>query len=240
MISLFLIHVLEQVGDLGFRVQGVSGHALPDDVRELLRIRVQTSEAAFQGRQRGFNNLTGVLGYITPFLLMVQLPYPLPTESPEQWSTAEEGRPPQAVATTWWAFITALLVGTRFVLPNKLRSWRDPNTNQRVRSPGHFLFKLEFGDLSFAVARGLGAHINQCNRERREAGEGDQLTVFIHRTAEEQQRRNRRSDSSNGNQGNQGNRGRGSGGARRGKGRGKGVRTKRPQVFHPSCRGGVL
>ena len=29
----------------------------------------------------------------------VQLPYPLPTESPEQWSTAEEGRPPQAVAS---------------------------------------------------------------------------------------------------------------------------------------------
>ena len=27
----------------------------------------------------------------------VQLPYPLPTESPEQWSTAEEGRPPPAV-----------------------------------------------------------------------------------------------------------------------------------------------
>ncbi|CAE7652249.1 FCPF, partial [Symbiodinium sp. KB8] len=66
----------------------------------------------------------------------VQLRYPLPTESPEQWCAAAEGRPPQAAATTWWAFITALLVGTRFVLPNKLRSWRDPNTNQRVRSPG--------------------------------------------------------------------------------------------------------
>ena len=70
------------------------------------------------------------------------------------------------VATTWWAFITALLVGTRFVLPNKLRSWRDPNTN--VRLPGHLVLKLEFGDLSFAGARalqaGLGAHFNQCNR----------------------------------------------------------------------------
>ncbi|OLP82416.1 Fucoxanthin-chlorophyll a-c binding protein F, chloroplastic [Symbiodinium microadriaticum] len=51
----------------------------------------------------------------------VQLRYPLPTESPEQWCAAAEGRPPQAAATTWWAFITALLVGTRFVLPNKLR-----------------------------------------------------------------------------------------------------------------------
>ena len=98
-----------------------------------------------------------------------------------------------------------MVVGTRFVLPNKLRPWRDPNTNQRVISPRHFLFKLEFGDLSFAVARalqaGLGAHSNQCNRERREAGEGDQLTVFIHHTAEEQQRQ-RRADNSNGNQGN--------------------------------------
>ena len=57
---------------------------------------------------------------------------------------------------------------------------------------------------------------------RREAGEGDQLTVFLHRTAEEQQRRQSRRDNANGNQGNQGKRGRGSGGARCGKGSGKG------------------
>ena len=67
-----------------------------------------------------------------------------------------------------------------------------------MRAPGHFLFKLEFGDLSFAVSRalqaGLGAHINQSSRERREAGGGDQLTVFVHRTAEEQNRRNRRTN----------------------------------------------
>ena len=113
----------------------------------------------------------------------INLPYPLPSQTPEQWFAAEEGRPPLTVCTTWWAFLTALLVGTRFILPNKLRSTRDPNTNQRA--PGHFLFKLEFGDLSFAVSRalqaGLGAHISQSNRERREAGEGDQLTIFVHR-----------------------------------------------------------
>ena len=157
----------------------------------------------------------------------INLPYPLPSQTPEQWFAAEEGRPPLTVCTTWWAFLTALLVGTRFILPNKLRSTRDPNTNQRVRAPGHFLFKLEFGDLSFAVSRalqaGLGAHINQSNRERREAGEGDQLTVFVHRTAEEQNRRNRRNNEHNGNQNqNPGPRGRGNGGARRGGGKSRG------------------
>ena len=103
----------------------------------------------------------------------INLPHPLPGQTPEQWFAEEEGRPPLTVCTTWWAFLTALLMGTRFILPNKLRSMRDPNTNQRVRGPGHFLFKLEFGDLSFAVSRalqaGLGTHIIQSNRECREA-----------------------------------------------------------------------
>ena len=143
----------------------------------------------------------------------INLPYPLPSQTPEQWFAEEEGRPPLTVCTTWWAFLTALLVGTRFILPDKLRSTRDPNTNQRVRTPGHILFQLEIGDLSFAVSsalqEGLGAHINQSSRERREADEGDQLTDFVHRTPEEQNRRNRRSNEANGNQNqNQGFRGR--------------------------------
>eukprot|EP00439_Symbiodinium_sp_Y106_P014547 s7149_g2.t1 len=102
----------------------------------------------------------------------INLPYPLPSQTPEQWFAALLPAGGDTVCTTWWAFLTALLVGTRFILPNKLRSTRDPNTNQRVRAPGHFLFKLEFGDLSFAVSRalqaGLGAHINQSNRPERE------------------------------------------------------------------------
>ena len=45
----------------------------------------------------------------------INLPYPLPSQTPEQWFAEEEGRPPLTVCTTWWAFLTALLVGTRFI-----------------------------------------------------------------------------------------------------------------------------
>ena len=89
------------------------------------------------------------------------------------------------------------MLGTRFILPNKLRSTRDPNTNQRIRAPGHFLFKLEFGDLSFQIFRTLREHMNEKNKTARENGETDLLAIYFHRTQEEQQRRQRRRDGNN-------------------------------------------
>ena len=93
------------------------------------------------------------------------------------------------------------MLGTRFILPNKLRSTRDPNTNQRIRAPGHFLFKLEFGDLSFQIFRtlraGFGQRLNEKNKAARDNGETDLLAIYFHRTQEEQQRRQRRRDGNN-------------------------------------------
>ena len=122
------------------------------------------------------------------------------------------------VLTAWWAFVPALLVGTRFIVPNRLRATWDPNTRQKQRAEGHFIIKLEFGDLSFSVAcalqAGLGKHLNQINRAGRDAGKVNPTTVYIHRTLEEQQRRNRRT-------GQEPQKGKGRGG-REGKGRGRG------------------
>ena len=69
-----------------------------------------------------------------------------------------------------------------------------------------------------ALQAGLGKHLNQINRAVRDAGEVNPTTVYIHRTLEEQQRRNRRT-------GQEPQKGKGRGGREgngRGHGRGKG------------------
>ena len=152
----------------------------------------------------------------------MNLPFPLPACTPEQWNVDAGNRPEGHVLTAWWAFVPALLVGTRFCMPNRLRATWDPNTRQRNRAEGHFVFKLEFRDLSFSVARalqaGLGKHLNQINRGGRDAREVNPTTMYIHRTLEEQQRRGRRAGQEQPKGKGRGNRdGRG-----RGRGRGKG------------------
>ena len=75
----------------------------------------------------------------------MNLPFPLPACNPDQWNVDYGNRPEGHVLTAWWAFVPALLVGTRFIMPNRLRATWDPNTRQKQRAEGHFIFKLEFG-----------------------------------------------------------------------------------------------
>ncbi|CAK9043394.1 Putative 149 kDa protein [Durusdinium trenchii] len=75
------------------------------------------------------------------------LPFLIPVDKTADSWTQETGFASRALPPLWFALVPALLLGTRFILPNKLWSTRDQHTNQRIRASGHLVFKLEFGDL---------------------------------------------------------------------------------------------
>lgn len=60
-----------------------------------------------------------------------------------------------------------------------------------MRASGHFLFKLEIGDLSFQILRdlhvGFGHYLCETSKAVRDNGQGDLLAFYFHRTPAEQQ-----------------------------------------------------
>jgi hypothetical protein len=151
------------------------------------------------------------------------LPYPLQGDTgAHDW---QRQHPTFELTTvlSWFSLVPALLLGVRFVAPNKLRSTLDASTRQRTRSPGHFILKLEFSDLSLQVQRalqsGFGQFLGCMNKRKREAGETGLVAVYLHRTTEELERKRARAAASADGGGGGGGGGKGRG---RGKGRGKG------------------
>ena len=152
----------------------------------------KTAEDTREFKRVARNSAEALLQELAP---KMRLPYPLPACTLDQWNAGDGNRPEGHVLTAWWAFVAALLVGTKIIMPNRLRATWDPNTRQRNRAEGHLVFKLEFGDLSFSAARalqaGLGQRLNQTSRAGRDAGEVNPTTMYIHKTPEEQPRGSR-------------------------------------------------
>ncbi|CAJ1368770.1 unnamed protein product [Effrenium voratum] len=126
----------------------------------------------------------------------------------------------------WWTWSTALLSGTRFVMPNKARSTRVEATGQYERAAGHFVFRIEFGEGSFRVQSGLqtlGKTFAEASRAARAANPEanppiNPINVFVNRTPEEL-RKKRARDGKNGDGKGKGSKGKGSAKGKGGRGR---------------------
>ena len=75
-----------------------------EDTREFKRVARDSAEALLQE--------------LAP---KMHLPYPLPACTADQRNADDGNRPEGHVLTAWWAFVPALLVGTRIIMPNRLR-----------------------------------------------------------------------------------------------------------------------
>ncbi|CAJ1439366.1 unnamed protein product [Effrenium voratum] len=170
----------------------------------------------------------GANGVLRELSRLTGLPWPLPASTPSQWQDMSDETRKQDLRAVqeWWTWSTALLSGTRFVMPNKARSTRVEATGQYERAAGHFVFRIEFGEGSFRVQSGLqtlGKTFAEASRAARAANPEanppiNPINVFVNRTPEEL-RKKRARDGKNGDGKGKGSKGKGSAKGKGGRGR---------------------
>ena len=64
----------------------------------------------------------------------MNLPFPRPACTPDQWDVDAGNSPEGHVLIAWWGFVPALLVGTRFIMPNRLRATWDLSTRRQRKA----------------------------------------------------------------------------------------------------------